>query len=409
MIVQVAGVCLMNFSALFSTVFVTACLATDSPGLNVPKSDAFIGEVDSLQKIILKQHLAVHPPFLVTTERWEKEVAKAFTVGQVLGKCCDENDAATSSNSSSSQGMKRNYVKLNFELDREEGNVATLKVDMNSLQLVISANLEWNDFDHQTYNPFNELFDLEKIQNPENYDNEAHIHLYEFRDIFANHARTEAAMIAVDVAILRWLAYGIKAKPQASPYLVVSRDILLGICSLSFHPTIKGLCSDDILSVLTHFQQQYPDPTNSSCVELEYDRAPLITLFKFLEDGPIRVKVMEILTKVCSNGRHDFVSSKMILGADHPFLKILEKRFSTSELASNELKLQSQKQYERTIYSMITSSKCDNTGECYISFPFEAYISAQINPDDTLNWVRTVSFEHPKLINFITKFISDVH
>ena len=42
-------------------------------------------------------------------------------------------------------------------------------MDMDSMQSVISVNLEWKDFSRQEYNPFEKLFDLKEVQALANY------------------------------------------------------------------------------------------------------------------------------------------------------------------------------------------------------------------------------------------------
>ena len=93
---------------------------------------------------------------------------------------------------------------LKFEPYGLFNNVAEFRVDMNSMQSVISANLEWKDFSRQKYNPFEKLFDLKEVQASANYDREAYLYPMNIRCLFAKYAKSKTAMTAIDVAILRW-------------------------------------------------------------------------------------------------------------------------------------------------------------------------------------------------------------
>ena len=378
---------MINLFALSSTLFAAFCLAASGP--SVPKIE--VGEVDSLKNIITNQHPGVLASFLATVKHWDREVAIAYAIGQVLGNCCEEPNSMSNSSSSSSLGVKKDCVMLDFEPYSEHTTLVKIRVNMNSLQSLISANLEWKDESGQTYNPFKELVDLEKIQNPANYKNEAFLYPDDIRYQFAKHGKTANAMIAIDVAILRWLAHAIKTKPQHFSRLVLRRDSVLGICSLSMHPTIEGLCEDDILTVLTHLQSTfelagYPDD------DVDYFRPSLITLIKFLVEGPIRSTVLKILTYVCSYGFHDFVNSKMLLGAEHEFVKHLEKYHTSHQLTTCEGFYQKQTEYKRKFYSMIVTSRCKYyAGKMFVELPFETQLYGLISNDSSLHWIEEES------------------
>ena len=382
----------MNLFALSFTLFGAACLAAETSNLSISKGDAPLSKVDRLIDFFTKHHPEALPLFLVTIENWDEKVARAFVIGQLLGKCdVWKNANSDSSSNSSTPEMNTNCVMMEFERGGSMG--AELKVDMNSLQSVISAIPKWKSLDGQTYNPFDELFDLDGL-----YNQISHCR-YEYasrvRHQFANYARSELAMMAGDVAILKWMVHAIKEKPQDYSFLHVSRNFVLGICSLSMHPTIEGLCRDDILLVLTHLQHSLSD-TAADQSKLEYYRSSLVTLIKFLDNGPIRDKVMEILTIVCSLGRHDFVNSRMILGADHPFIKSIEENSIIEkkpeyQLAKYEQQLQ-EEQYKRKLYSMVISSQCDYTAENkFAALVVKSQLIALVNNNDgTLKWTEQV-------------------
>ena len=380
----------MNLFALSFTLFAAACLAaqtsTDPIFSVISEGDAPLSKFDRLKDFFTKHHPEALPLFLMTIENWDEKVARAFVIGQLLGKCdVRKNANSDSSSNSSTPKMNTNCVMLEFERGGSMG--ADIKVDMNSLQSVISAIMKWKSLDGQTYNPSDELFDLDGL-----YNQISHCR-YEYasrvRHQFANYARSELAMMAGDVAILKWMVHAIKEKPKDYSFLHVSRNFVLGICSLSMHPTIEGLCRDDILLVLTHLQHSLSD-TAADQSKLEYYRSSLVTLIKFLDNGPIRDKVMEILTKVCSLGRHDFVNSRMILGADDPFIKRFEEK-SEFQLAKYEQQVQ-EEQYKRKLYSMVISSPCDYKAKNeYAALVVKSQLIAVVDTKDgTLKWTEQV-------------------
>ena len=377
----------MNFFALSSTLFATLCLVaeTSDPG------DAPVSEVGGLRGIIMEKHPETFASYLVTTHRWKEEVARAFTIGQVLGSNCDvQNTSSNSSNSSNSPGMKKNCTMLKFRV--HDSQEATLKVDMNSLQSAISAD--------QLKNLFKEHFDMERIQNPVNYENEST--LDDVRRLFANHAKTEDAMMAIDVAILRWLVQVIKAKPDNCTVVFVSKEVVLALCSLSMHSNIVGLCKDDILAVLTHLQN-FTDSGKSPFDMEDYYRPSLVTLIKFLPISPVREKVMKILTKVCEKRRYDFVNTKMLLGAEHEFVKLLERNHTKDELDDfNKQLLEQEKTYERKIHSMVGYSGFKYSKNDFVNFPVAAQFTALIWNDNSksLYSKETFIYEQQKLITF---------
>ena len=396
----------MNFFTLSSTLFATVCLAAETPDLGDKRDAPLNEEIDCLQNMIVKRHPEVLPPFLNATVVWEKDVAKAFAIGQVLGKLCDvQNDVSNSSNSSS-LGMSQNCIMPKFGFFGGYDNIWEFEVKMSSFQSVISANLKWKDFGCQSYNPFDELFaNLKEIQTPENYNiNNGFTFSVNIRSVFAKHAKSETAMIAIDVAILRWVVQAIKTKPQHVPFLRLPKDVVLAVCSLSMHPTLEGRCQDDILTVLTHLQHT-TDPAHNPYLSVEYYRPSLITLFKFLNFGPVRDKVKEILTNVCSDGEHDYVNSKMLLGAGHDFVKQLEVNILESDLDTYGQQFLEQEQFGRKLYSMITPVKCDYTrGRSFVSFCIKTFLSAHIGLNGVLEWGNPISWEEQNAITINNQF-----
>ena len=389
----------MNLFVLSSTLFATVCLAAKGPGPSVPQHA--VGDIDSLKNIILKQHPDVLAKFLVTFDHWEKEAARAFAISQVLGNCCYEQDSVSNSSNSSNLEVKKSCVMLEFGSYEELETVAAFKVDMNSLQSVISANPEWKDVDGKAYSPFGELFnDLRDIQNPASYRNIPFLYADDLRFIFAKHAKTEFAMLAIDLAILKWLVFAIKAKPQAYPFLYVNRELLMGICSLSMYPKIEAYCEKDILTVLAHLQLT-AHPDNYPFSDVEWYRPSLITLVKFLIDCPVRTAVEKVLINVCSHGIHDYVNTKMLLGAEHPFIKNLENFYTTGQLAACGRHFQNQEPYKRKLYSMIISSRCNyNPGKQLVEIPYEEQVFTLIDREETLKWQEVDRTELQRSITF---------
>lgn len=147
---------------------------------------------------------------------------------------------------------------------------------------------------------------------------------------------------------------------------------------------------NDILAALTHFQH-FANSESASYLSAFFPS--LITLFKFLDDGPIRTKVEEILTDLCYSGEEDFLNSIMILGADHPFVGVLRKNVSDYYIEKYELVLRVHNDYDCKFHAMsiqlIDGYMILGSGTLK-HFSEYAYSSAIIHQDDTLKWERMV-------------------
>ena len=385
----------MNLFILSS--FATGCLAAGKFILGTPHCEDLLGEVDSLQDMIRKRHPEALPTYLVS-KSWDKNVATAFALGLVLGKQCNilkymhsnstvdlqrphslQQDKYCSNNSSSADCVEVEYEfdKLRYAFTKEL--VLNLKVNMKNFQSVISANFVWKDLS-KTYNPFDELFNIKEIQNQVHYNDEAFLYLGELRRLFANHAKCATAMIVIDVTILKCLVHAVNTRPQKDHLIVIDGALLKPLCALSMHVQVREHCKDDILTVLNHVQH-YAEEPHCKYVESEEYTTALITLFKFLDDGPIRSKVGEIITKITNEAVMIFehVGSIMLLGFDHPFIKAMKEKN-----LEQQFDLIGQLNFPHKTHSMGNIKTV-----CFLSdtdVPYHKAVRASIEPDDTLTW-----------------------
>ena len=377
---------------IVSSIIVTFCLAADILG----------SKHDSLKAIIVKQCPAeLLPPLLVKCNGWDKDVAAAFALGLALGKQCvmASCDSTTSNNSSfNADGLQKEgewvtcsytYYGLDTELNGlKNGNRA--KVVIKDLERVISANLEWKD-DSGTHNPLSEMFDVKAMGSLENYICMNELDLEDARLLLAKCAKKPIAMIAIDVAILQWLVSAIKTKPKNCHMIEIAEAIFMPLCALSMRSLIREHCTIDILYVLSEMQN-YADPVNGNYSDVEYYTPSLLAIYKFLEDGPTRTKVEEILIMLCPFGRQEnaFVIIRLLLWNDHPFVKLMEGYFSSDKLSSCEVSLHLQAEWNRKMYSIGHTYYGGFQPHYDIIHIYEhTFLSAIIEQDDTLKWETT--------------------
>ena len=384
---------LMNLIVLSSTLLSSGCLAAGWVDLDVPHCDP--GEVDSLLTMIMKQHPEILPPYLVPSKNWDKNVVTAFSIGLALGKQSNilkymhsnsstQQDKNCSSNNSSADCLNSDVGKLRYAFKRDKS--AHLKVDMKNFQSVISANLKWRD-GSKTYNPFDGLFDIDEIQKPEHYKNEAFLFPGEVRLLFAKHAKCPTAMIAIYVAILKFLVHAINTRLHKDHLIVVDGDLFTPICALSMHLQVRDYCYKDILIVLSQVQLFSALPGRNYLYTKSYT-APLINLFKLLDDGPIRTEIEEIITEKIKETTEfpHLAHSTMLLGVDHPFIKAMEKKLSHLDVALTRPLLQRQMSFKRKIHSMGNIDSLFYFSGIFTYFPYYEVVTAVIESNDALKW-----------------------
>ena len=175
----------------------------------------------------------------------------------------------------------------------------------------------------------------------------------------------------------------------------------MALCALSMHPSIFERCMDDILTMLSNVHQQFKDPDAYSFDEVEYFTPFLITLFKFLNDGPVREKVKEIITDMCSSEVHEYENGRMLLGRDHSLLETLKTDFSEDEIAIYEgIVLAQEREFGRRLHSMSIDLFQNSVEGAFMSLSYHTYLCAQINQNETLNWNEAVSANYKTLFEF---------
>ena len=368
---------------LVSNLIAYACLAAKKldPNVvhcNVPSSK---GKVDGLKTIILEKYPELFPPFLVSCKDWDRDLAIAFALGLALGKQCEQLDTSTNAEC---EMIEWKYVGT----APSEGNRITARII--NLSRAVSANLEWKD-GSQTYNPITELFSIEKIQNVGNDSN----YFVMVRHLLAYCAEKAIAMVAIDVALLKWMVHAIKANPLKCNLLEISESIFMPLCALSMIPQVGEHCTDDILTVLTEVQK-YADPETHSSSDMDNYNPTLFTLYKMLDDGPIRRKVEEIVEMVCHYSISSYLSARMILGDDHSIVRATEEKFSDEERSLRETLFTCQAECHRKVYSI--GNRCINghansrvypQNNGFIQIYMNTTLSAVVEQDNTLKWEGT--------------------
>ena len=345
---------------------------------NVPSSK---GKVDGLKTIIMKEYPELFPPFLVSCKDWDRDLAIAFALGLALGKQYDQSNTSTKA--------ECEMIELkNVGTGPDEGKRTIARI--KNLSKAVSANMEWKD-GSQTYNPISELFNIEKIESVGDDSN----YLVVVRHLLAYCAKKAIAMVAIDVAILKWMAHAIKIKPHDCPMIEISESIFMPLCALSMIPQIGEHCTDDILAVLSEVQK-YADPEIHSSFDMDHYNPTLFTLYNLLDDGPIRKKVEVIVEMVCHYSTKSYLSARMLLGDDHSILRATERNFSEEERSLRENLYNCQVDCHRKVYSI--GNRCINGYANSILYPhnngfiqiyMNTTLSAIIGQDDTLKWEGT--------------------
>ena len=297
---------MLRLFALSLILTATVCLAADKNHPYVPNDDSS-SEDDSQLSLAMKKHPEQLPSLLVL-KGWEVDEAKAFALGLAMGDHCEKQECNV---------LK--YVNV-------DGYGDDMLVVMKNFRSAIFANLEWKDGEVK-YNPFVEFFNLKEIQNSKDYNGDE-AGYPTVRSLFARHAKSATAMVVIDVAFLKWVVHAIKTKPELVQFLTIETDMILFICALSINPLMQQYCIDDILTVLHNVQLYTIEHWQISVYTEEEYISSLVTLFKLLDDGPIRDEVERIISLLRPNTAWDFINARMLLGADHPLIETFEKYFA---------------------------------------------------------------------------------
>ena len=341
---------------------------------------------DSLQGIILKKYPHLVPPFLVSSKNWVADQARAFAVGLFLGKTRDKPMNPTETDEFLGNGKE---CKVMYS----EYYEAAIVVFMKNLQKVICSDLKWKN-GNQMYNPFAEFFDIQEIQKSKSFK-VGEIPLKKLRRKFAKYAKSSVAMIAVDVAILQWMSHSIQENSKfmgnANTIIHLDTSLLVPICALTLYPRIQEFCKEDILTVFSEFQR-YTE--SDRYIGDDYYFPTLLTLIRTLDEGSVRSKIEELAIKMYFKGELSFISSRLVLGLEHPFVNSMEAKLPAAKLASYEDLWYRQMKYEHRVYSLYIQWILSCIPNHFlVSIENPEYQTALIENDDSLIWQGGVQFD----------------
>ena len=368
---------------LVSVLIAHVCFAADKldPSIvqcNVPRNK---DEVDSLTTMIIKKHPELLPPFLVACKGWDGDLAIAFALGLALGKQCDQPKFMNTSTNTKYEMIEWKYV----ETGPGEGKRVTVHV--KNLDKALSANWEWR-YGSETYNPLAELFDSERIPRTESKSN----YIEKARRILAQYAKKSIAMVAIDVANLKWMVHAIKTNPLDCHMIEISEAIFMPLCALSMIPQVREYCMDDILIVLTEVQK-FTGPEFLTSFDIQDYNRSLFTLFKMLDDGPIRKVLEEIVKVVCP---YSSLSARLILGDDHSIVRSSEETISNEKRTLLKTLFDCQAECHRKVYTICkkcihgyANSRLDPNTSGFITIYINSTLSAIILPGKILKWEGT--------------------
>lgn len=139
------------------------------------------------------------------------------------------------------------------------------------------------------------------------------------RYIFAKHAKGLAAIVMVDVAILKWLVH-IISMLRGSFVLELESPVVQAVCALIIN---DDYWENDVLIVLDEFERG----VDSGLLERAYLLYPgLLTTIKLLAPSSIRRKVEIIAAKIYRKYVKECgLQNRLFLGEDHEFVKAMEK------------------------------------------------------------------------------------
>ena len=359
----------MKFLSLsLSLVALPMCLAADNSSkltgksvLVMPQraSDACTNSCD-LQTLIMNQHPEKIPPFLQSCKSFSEELAKAFAIGLYLGK---------------------HPEIFCMSRDSSQKKTRTLLVSSDELMNVISDKTNWES------NPFEKLFDLECLNSAPSLK-KPNLEFSEFRSMFAECALNAEAMIAVDVAILKWFAQEIHMIPD--DVLEIDQFLLQSVVALSMDPQIGKFLMEDILNVVEQIKHWSNQEYYSSFWGRVYFSS-LLTLLKFLDDDSlIRSNIVAVTAKMYVNGEATCAESRLILGPNHPFVVSMEKDASKEKLDKCDAQLQIQANCDRKLHSLCDGSSPNFKVDClFLSKSNPSYVLSAIIEKDGLKWNGT--------------------
>ena len=353
--------------------------------------------IDSLQVKTMKLlNPDLLPPFLILCKHWNEGLAKAFAIGLVLGKQFDMSKSMNVSYASNSREEVAICVYF-----RGHG----MRIMMDNLRSAIDVNSEWKDGDI-TYNPFDKLLDIEKFNNKDIYSNYFYNYYSlcskDLRNLFANCVKDSVAMIATDVAILKWFSHAIQSRTVSDITInsLGKEDLalILPLCGLSLYPIIQEFCSEDILTVISdipRYQMSFKYKLwGRDCFYHKF-----LTLLKMLDDNLIRSKVEELAAQMYNEdtGGHGliFTTTRHFLGVEHPFVKSMEKNIPAAKWVSYNVLWQIHLECDYKIHSMSSEMIFDGSTFFYIGNP--TFLSACIEANNSLKWEMAVTTSKKKI------------
>lgn len=256
------------------------------------------------------------PPFLKCERLWDNEMAWAYSIGQFLG------------------GAKNTVIHT-----RAQNGKIYLEVSPQDLSLFLTklGCSVWKE-GRESHNIGDEvlphLFNMDLFYSSTGNELAAPMPmtLMKFRSLFAKYSLHPATMLIADMAILMWLVDEIHVKPDN---LVVDVDpsVLEAVCALSMYSEIEKHCTTDIIKVLAEAQILiHHDPTNDYFFSL-------VNIIKLLEPSEVRGNVEKIafakfLNSYTFANKKIFLMCKILLGAEHDFVKAIEMNVPEEDLAS---------------------------------------------------------------------------
>ena len=295
----------MNPLVLPLTLFAVASLASDrnSEAASNPTSSSIVSSSNSS-----------------SMADYHREIREAFALGEAYGEAIG-----------AVLGKLKEAVVENVSLMKKIPSVSLNELSDSLWALKSSFDRELNHLFNMKL-LFRELDRIMKVE-------AATLSFSELRYVFAKYARQPAAMVAVDVAILRWMNHLIRKEDLP---VLAEPSIVQAVCALSLYPQIEKQCSNDILRVL----EQFPRAHSHGLLEQEMPKyfPALINVMKMLDPCQVRKKVEEIAAFIYETGfeldprkdtKYSFVGplSRMLLEAGHGYVKSMEKSVSVEEIA----------------------------------------------------------------------------
>ena len=177
---------------------------------------------------------------------------------------------------------------------------------------------------------------------------EDRLSFFDVRYVFGKCAKQPAAMVLVDVAILKWTNQLIGMK--GSNPVLAEPSIVQALCGLSLYPQVAEQCKNDIIRVLDQFPPAYSH--FSFTLGMQNYFSGLLTAIKILGPSEIRTKIEEITAFIYKKGTEfnplneksfAYVGplARMLLGEKHELLSSMEKNVPMQEIALWDITLSS--------------------------------------------------------------------